>query len=126
MPDLPRRITNPVFEHKSIWYIERPISSIARADRKVRAQAATMLFPEAFVEETENRWPVNERSLRDHIARRRRSVARDWREVRRWLQTCSEADLEEWHRRWAYLPHMSCYAADAVFQIEKLKVGAQP
>jgi hypothetical protein len=113
-----------VFEHKSIHYVERPAESIARANRKVRAQAATMLLPEAFVEETEARWFANERSLKEHIAKRRHSVARDWREVRRWLQMCSEADLAEWHRRWAYLPHMSCYAADAVFQIEKGKAVA--
>ena len=124
MDSLPRRVTNPVFHHKSIRYVERSGASVARAKRKVDAEAATTLFPQAFVAETEGHWAANDRSLQDQVAKMRNLVASQWRKVRRWLQTCSEVDLAEWHRRWAYLPHRSEYAADAVFQIERRKAGA--
>lgn len=51
------------------------------------------------------------------VRQQRRRIAEGWRRVRRWLEVAAPADLDEFFRRWAYLPHAPEYALDAITQI---------
>lgn len=53
------------------------------------------------------------------VQQQRRHIADGWWRVRRWLDAAAPADVHEFFRRWAYLPHAPEYALDAITQIDR-------
>jgi hypothetical protein len=96
----------------------RPDYGQRRRDREI---ARSPLFAElpGWIEtaETYERRMAEGNAL--FVQQQRRRFAAGWWRVRRWLDVATPTDVDEFFRRWAYLPHAPEYLLDAITQIDR-------